>query len=321
MQDDPDYKAFKDKAMVPGKNGGVEYSYGVVNPDNDPFINKTSQDDDSIELEEGTLYNVSGVNYDEMAKAEIGSVVGDLHKIAPYVLEIGDKVKMRADGAVEVSEEGRIVKIFRTLEGFLAGIKYSATPVSEDHDDVVTNNTNHIHESGYDMSHGSPYDRGHADAYYGRARDPHKYPDGTYNGDKITDLTPEELEAYNAGYDDCDDRKDWGMDEGSSAEINTIGIVSRRGKMMPAFFERFGLSVVGDLIEFDNNGKLLKQGGGYPEGGFKKHNSVEELEKDICNNYEEMFDLLKSRAPISVDLGENESSYQIIKTNVNCDLY
>lgn len=45
LQDDPDYKDFKDKAIVPGKNGGIEYSYGTVNPDNDPFINKTTQDD------------------------------------------------------------------------------------------------------------------------------------------------------------------------------------------------------------------------------------------------------------------------------------
>jgi hypothetical protein len=61
--------------------------------------------------------------------------------------------------------------------------------------------------------HGGPYDRGSADAYYRRPRHPHKYPNGTYNGEEVTDLTDEELEAYNAGYDDqveSGDFKDWG---------------------------------------------------------------------------------------------------------------
>ena len=60
--------------------------------------------------------------------------------------------------------------------------------------------------------HGGPYDRGAADYYYWRPRSPHKYPAGTLKCPKVTDLTPEEIEAYNAGYDECDDRKDWGTD-------------------------------------------------------------------------------------------------------------
>lgn len=58
--------------------------------------------------------------------------------------------------------------------------------------------------------HGGPYDRGAADYYYWRPREPHKYPKGTYVGERVTDLTEEEVEAYNAGYDECNDRKDWG---------------------------------------------------------------------------------------------------------------
>ena len=64
----------------------------------------------------------------------------------------------------------------------------------------------------YDESHGSPYDRGSADSYYNRARIPHYYPHGSYNGDPVTDLTPEQLAAYNAGYDeneDSDNHKQW----------------------------------------------------------------------------------------------------------------
>lgn len=62
-------------------------------------------------------------------------------------------------------------------------------------------------------SHGSPFDRGSADSYYHRPRDPHYYPLGTYNGERVTDLTPEQVEEYLAGYEYNErfgDKKDWG---------------------------------------------------------------------------------------------------------------
>ena len=49
--------------------------------------------------------------------------------------------------------------------------------------------------------HGSLFDRGSADSYYRRPRSPHYYPEGTYNGQRVTDLTEAEIAAYNAGYD------------------------------------------------------------------------------------------------------------------------
>jgi hypothetical protein len=61
--------------------------------------------------------------------------------------------------------------------------------------------------------HGGPFDRGAADSYYGRPRDPHKYPYGTYVGPKVTELTEEDLAAYNAGFDANEAEgnfKDWG---------------------------------------------------------------------------------------------------------------
>jgi hypothetical protein len=61
--------------------------------------------------------------------------------------------------------------------------------------------------------HGGLYDRGSADSYYGRPRDPHYYPQGTYRGDVVKELTPAEIAEYNAGYDDNEqngDKKDWG---------------------------------------------------------------------------------------------------------------
>ena len=59
--------------------------------------------------------------------------------------------------------------------------------------------------------HGSPYDRGSADAYYGRPQDPHYWPDGTGNGERIEidQMTHEEIVDYELGYEEMDDRKDW----------------------------------------------------------------------------------------------------------------
>ena len=61
--------------------------------------------------------------------------------------------------------------------------------------------------------HGGLWDRGSADSYYNRIPDPHWYPEGTGHGEKITDLTVEEIEEYYAGYEDNEkhgDKKDWG---------------------------------------------------------------------------------------------------------------
>ena len=64
----------------------------------------------------------------------------------------------------------------------------------------------------HDKSHGGAYDRGASDAYYWHARNPHKWSDRT-GLTRVTDLTPDEVEAYHAGYDGCSDRKDWGHDD------------------------------------------------------------------------------------------------------------
>jgi hypothetical protein len=52
--------------------------------------------------------------------------------------------------------------------------------------------------------HGGLYDRGSADKHYGRTRDPHWYPEGTYNGKKVEthELTEKEIAEYNKGYDE-----------------------------------------------------------------------------------------------------------------------
>lgn len=65
----------------------------------------------------------------------------------------------------------------------------------------------------YDERHGGPFDRGAADSYYQRGRNPHYFVGDTYS-------TPErkakpgtsEYEAYMAGFDyneELGDHKDW----------------------------------------------------------------------------------------------------------------
>jgi hypothetical protein len=60
--------------------------------------------------------------------------------------------------------------------------------------------------------HGSLYDRGSADSYYHRPQNPHWWPNGTGNGEKITDLTDAERAEYMAGYEyneQYGDKKNW----------------------------------------------------------------------------------------------------------------
>ena len=53
----------------------------------------------------------------------------------------------------------------------------------------------------YNQKHGNAFDRGSADSYYGRNRNPHKGGVGGDSGPRVEDLTAFEIEAYHAGYD------------------------------------------------------------------------------------------------------------------------
>lgn len=66
-------------------------------------------------------------------------------------------------------------------------------------------------EKKYDERHGGPWDRGSADSYYHRGFNPHYFVGATYSSQEVTDLTPEELEAYTAGYE-------WNENFGSKKE-------------------------------------------------------------------------------------------------------
>jgi hypothetical protein len=65
----------------------------------------------------------------------------------------------------------------------------------------------------YNSDHGSFFDRGAADSYYGRPRDPHRGGVGGMSGPRVDAKAPADLEAYHAGYDyneEQGDKKDWG---------------------------------------------------------------------------------------------------------------
>jgi glutamate synthase domain-containing protein 1 len=61
-----------------------------------------------------------------------------------------------------------------------------------------------------DARHGGPYDRGMADSYYRRESKPHYYIGDTGSSPRVVykDMTPDEVEAYYAGYRDNEDSGD-----------------------------------------------------------------------------------------------------------------
>jgi len=65
-----------------------------------------------------------------------------------------------------------------------------------------------------DTRHGSPFDRGSADSYYGRPPHPHYFEGGTNLTPKIerSAMSKDEIDAYYAGYEyneNYGDKKEW----------------------------------------------------------------------------------------------------------------
>ena len=62
----------------------------------------------------------------------------------------------------------------------------------------------------YDTRHGGPYDRGSADAYYRRGCYPHYYVGATMSSERVDEenMTPDEIKAYLAGYEETYDSGD-----------------------------------------------------------------------------------------------------------------
>ena len=55
----------------------------------------------------------------------------------------------------------------------------------------------------YDSRHGGPFDRGSADSWYSRPRNPHFFLGGSYNSTEVSvrTMTEQQVEEYLAGYD------------------------------------------------------------------------------------------------------------------------
>jgi hypothetical protein len=77
---------------------------------------------------------------------------------------------------------------------------------------------------------GSPFDRGSADKYYGRNASPHKIEYMQGGGAKRIpkeNLTPEEIEAYMAGYEGEQERKDWLEEKSEFPDLTGDGKVTK----------------------------------------------------------------------------------------------
>ena len=62
----------------------------------------------------------------------------------------------------------------------------------------------------FSKSHGSPFDRGRMDAYYGRPSNPHIWLDGCGVKKVLReDMTKDQINEYNLGFESEDDRKNW----------------------------------------------------------------------------------------------------------------
>ena len=66
----------------------------------------------------------------------------------------------------------------------------------------------------YVVKHGDPFDRGSADSYYGRGRNPHKGGVGGDSGPRIesNEMSLQEIADYGAGYNYNEafgDKKEW----------------------------------------------------------------------------------------------------------------
>jgi hypothetical protein len=118
-----------------GDNGPMIIKYNAKTGERYPIGDLKDYDTPEGELDEIAESEISegmmksGVYYDTTIAHELTAKVGDLHKIAPYVLELGDRVIDDINGNVYVYEDNKLVEKFSDVDAFLIGIKYGATPI------------------------------------------------------------------------------------------------------------------------------------------------------------------------------------------------
>ena len=62
---------------------------------------------------------ISGVNYDNTILPFLKKEVGDISKLTPYVLEIGNRVFLTPDGRVEIYDDSKKVKVYKDIQDFI----------------------------------------------------------------------------------------------------------------------------------------------------------------------------------------------------------
>jgi len=68
---------------------------------------------------------IGGVNFDAQAAAEIKLEQPDLSKLAPFILDKGDKVTMTNSGKICIYDGSTLKKTYNDVESFLTGISYN----------------------------------------------------------------------------------------------------------------------------------------------------------------------------------------------------
>jgi len=140
-----------------------EFDNDLDNYDDNMYDQSYQWDDENPDLRDlganPSIYEemASGVDYDATSAAEIKAKVGDLKKIAPYVLELGNKVTQDNRGKITVFDFDGKSKIFDNVDKFLEAIKYKAIKIQESKLRSVISNLikeeldmKHIEEAGED---------------------------------------------------------------------------------------------------------------------------------------------------------------------------
>lgn len=96
----------------------------------DAHINVKNRITESLLSDLTESVNVGGVIYDNMIASQLKDKVGDLDKLTPYVLEVGDEVYQRTDGTIQVYDGKVLVKKYTDIDQFLSRMG-RATKVSE----------------------------------------------------------------------------------------------------------------------------------------------------------------------------------------------
>lgn len=173
-----------------------------------------------VEFKDGAIESYDASNLEKVSDEEADAYMDqeEIDELAPLkaLAGLGSKVAKSAPSKAA----GKIIK---SAGQAMDKKMFGPRPHEEDYEESINGvkrlagmPTKEEKTAGHDKSHGGPYDRGSADAYYGRPARPHKIV--PYTGSdgvegqmqKVTLTDPAEIAAYNAGYAEEDDRKDYG---------------------------------------------------------------------------------------------------------------